>query len=129
METIIEILGPSISVGLTALVTAIIGFVVAYVSKWIPVPPEAQVRVTEVALKAIERVEEKARLAANKIEGPEKLKMALDAIDKASEKFPEIKKYSAGKLEDLVESLLKSRLSSDEVTPKNISSQSTVIEL
>lgn len=130
METLIEILDPAISAAIAAGVTALLGIIFAYVGKWIPIPPEVQVKVTELAKDAINRVEDIARNSAADFKGPKKLKVALSYINKAGEKAPEVKKYTQKQLTRLVESLLVSDITPSEATPKaKASSSSTKVEL
>lgn len=130
MEALIEVLGPAVSAALAAGVTAILGIIFAYVGKWIPIPPEAQVKVTELAKDAINRVEDTAKNAAADFKGPKKLQAALGYINDAADRAPEVKKYTQKQLTRLVESLLISDITPKETTPKDkASDSSTKVEL
>lgn len=115
METLVTILTPAIA----SLAGILVTLLLAWIAKKFPISPEIQVKVAELAKDAILKVEEKAKEKAGAIKPPEKLAMAINFIEEAGKANPGVVKYSRDALERLVESLLKSKLTPDEVTPKS----------
>ena len=116
METIIELLLPIIA----ALVAAGLGALLAWVAAkfQLDIPPEILTSVTAFARRAIMSVEEQAKSAGNTWSGKMKMDAVLQRLDFYAAQHPEAKGYIKKKARQLTESLLRSDLTPDEVTPK-----------
>lgn len=116
METIIEIIAGPLGVALSILIT--FGLTWALAKLGLSVSPALQAEVVNLAKYAVEKVEGIARDQLTKMPSESKLKAALDIIDREAEKRPELKRAIRGRAEELVETVLRNRLTPDSLTPK-----------
>ena len=116
METIMEILSPL----LAALAAAVIAWIIAFIKAKtkFDVPASVQVKATELAVKAVTRVEELAKTQVNRMASGTKTEMALSYLDNLAETSPDVHRYIKSKGIDLIERVLISRLTPDEMTPR-----------
>lgn len=114
METIIEILGPTIALLLAAGLTAAITWIAAKLG--IKLPPESVADAVALARKVIMRAEDMAKAGA--ISKADKMPWALKELDRLAAEYPKAKAALRGGAERLLESVLRSRdLVPDEVVP------------
>ena len=116
METIIELLLPIIA----ALVAAGLGALLAWAAAkfQLDIPPEILTSVTAFTRRAIMSVEAQAKSAGGAWTSEMKLNAVLQRLDLYAAKHPEAKGFVKKKARQLTESLLRSDLTPDEVTPK-----------
>lgn len=110
METIITILAPSLAL--------VIGALVGWLLKKWGLDPAVVVKATELVQSAVMRVEETAKRQAAKIPAPQKLKAALSLLNTTAAAHPEVADYLRKNATAMVERVLHSSLTPDEMTPK-----------
>lgn len=116
MDTVISILTPALAALVSILVTAAITWIAAKLR--LEVPPALAVKAAELAQQAVVKVEAAAKAKAGQITSKNKLMMALNYMDEVAQEYPELRKLLADKGAALVESVLRSRLTPDDLTPK-----------
>lgn len=105
METIIEVLGPTISLLIAACVSALITWVTAKLG--LKLQPESVAEAVALARKAVLRAEDMAKAGA--IRKTEKMPWALRELDRVAADYPKAKAALRGGAQRLLESVLRSR--------------------
>lgn len=116
METIIEVLNPLLAALAAAIVAWIVSFIKAKTK--FDIPPEVHTKATELAVKAVSRVEELAKSQTQRMLSGTKADTALRFLDNMSYEYPDVHNYITKKGKDIIESVLISKLTPDEMTPK-----------
>ena len=116
METIIELLIPLLAAIAAAGVSWIVAFIKAKTK--FEVPASVVTKATELAVEAVGRVEEVAKSQTERMLSETKAGAALSFLDNMAYKYPDVHKYITQKGRDLIEEVLISRLTPDELTPK-----------
>lgn len=115
METIIELITPILLALASAGVAAVLAWLQAKTS--FDIPASVQVKAQETIADIIMRVEGMAKDRAGSWDSESKLRQALMMVENLRVSQPEVYKAVRGKAESMIESLLISRLTPDEVTP------------
>lgn len=116
MDTLFEVLNPL----LAALVAAAIAWLIAFIKAKtkFDISPEIQVKATALAVQAVTRVEELAKRQISRIASDTKAEMALSYLDNLAGTNHDLHRYIVAKGKQLIEQVLISRLTPDEMTPK-----------
>lgn len=109
METLIIIITPLIILAL--------GYITRIILNKFGTSIDTQILALSLIKQAVTRTEEIALSSGYK--GPEKLRLALTIIDNLAKQHPETLTYIRGKEEELINKILHSSLTTDELTPKN----------
>ena len=115
METIMEILAPLLAAPVAAIIAWLVAFIKAKAK--FDIPASVHVKATELAVQAVTRAEELAKLQVSRMTSGSKAEAALSYLDNLASSDPELHRYITGKGKELIERVLISRLTPDEMTP------------
>jgi hypothetical protein len=116
METTIEIIFYALAPVIAALIAWLVGWIKAKTK--FDVPESLVVKAIELAVRGVERAEAIAKAQTQRMASDSKLSIALAYVDNYANDNPKLKEYVKGHARGLVESVLVSRLTPDDMTPK-----------
>jgi hypothetical protein len=111
---------------LTVIIIGLIGLGLTWFAKWLlgkfKLSLDIQIKVLEIIKKGIDTAEiyaqDRLKLVGLKATSESKLAVALQTIDKLAKEHPEVLRYLQGKKEELVERMLNSTLTDEELNTK-----------